>query len=60
MMLKKIEVPMMLQYAEEDLGGNATREDYGKALEMTNKKFVLHTLRAHAVNEEQAENRDYF
>lgn len=42
--VEKIEVPMMLQYAEDDLGRNATREDYGKALEMTNKKFVMHTL----------------
>lgn len=39
----EIEAPMMIQYAEDDPRVNATQEDYRKALEATEKEFVMYT-----------------
>ena len=39
----KIEAPMLIQYAEDDPRVNATQEEYRKALEASNKNFVMHT-----------------
>jgi len=39
----KIHAPLMMQYAEDDPRVNASQEEYKKALEATNKNFVMHT-----------------
>lgn len=39
----KIQAPLMMQYAGDDPRVNATQEEYRKALEASNKSFVMHT-----------------
>lgn len=39
----KIQGPLMMQYAGDDPRVNATQEEYRKALEASNKSFVMHT-----------------
>jgi len=38
----KIQTPLMIQYAADDPRVNATQEDYRKALEANNKKFMMY------------------
>lgn len=39
----KIQAPLMMQYAGDDPRVNATQEEYRKALEASNKSFIIHT-----------------
>lgn len=39
----KIQAPLMIQYAEDDLRVNKTQPNYIKALEANGKTFVMHT-----------------
>ncbi len=41
--IAKIQAPLMMQYAGDDPRVNATQEEYRKALEASNKSFVMHT-----------------
>jgi carboxymethylenebutenolidase len=39
----KIQAPLMMHYAEDDPRVNASQKEYKKALEASNKNFIMHT-----------------